>query len=169
MLPLSEPKLREAGLRLPAQSARLAVGVLRFLEPTEQPEHVALTVVREPRHHAQRIEARARESCRFECVVPGAVELQELGAMDEAAAREGDEIRLPHCPRGQRSRPLPRATHLEHPLAGENDAAIDETFDKGRHLSRGHRDHRLVEQHEALVHAARLHEHLALAVKRQSE
>ena len=48
VLPLSEPKLREAGLRLPAQIARLAVRLLRFLEPAEQPEHLALTVVREP-------------------------------------------------------------------------------------------------------------------------
>ena len=89
--------------------------------------------------------------------------------MDEAAAREGDEIRLPRCPRGQRSRPLPRATYLEHRLAGEDDAAVDETFDERRHLSRGHRDHRLVEQHEAFLHAARLHQHLALAMKCQSE
>ena len=169
MLPLSEPKLREAGLRLPAQIARLAVRLLRFLEPAEQPEHLALTVVREPRHHAQRIEARARESCCFERVIPGAVELQELGAMDEAAAREGDEIRLPRCPGGQRSRLLPRPTDLEHRLTGKDDAAVDETFDERRHLSRGHRDHRLVEQHQALLHAARLHEHLALAVKSQSK
>ena len=75
VLPLSEPKLREAGLRLPAQIARLTDRPLGFLEPTEQPEHLALTVVREPRHHAQRIEARACESRLFERVVPGAVEL----------------------------------------------------------------------------------------------
>ena len=101
-LPLREPKLREAGLRLPAQSARLAVRLLRCLELAEQPQHLALTVVREPRHHAHRIEARACESRLLERVVPGAVQLQDLGAMDEAAAREGDEIRLPCCPRGQR-------------------------------------------------------------------
>ena len=56
--------------------------------------------------------------------------------MDEAAAGERDQISLLLEPHGQRERPFPRPPDLEHRLAGEDDAAVDEADDERRELGR---------------------------------
>ena len=93
-LPLREPKLREAGLRLPAEPARLAVRLLGRVELAAQPQELGLAVVARcpPRGSCVSIEPLARAPRLLERVRPRAAELQDLRAMDEAAAGEGDEI-----------------------------------------------------------------------------
>ncbi len=89
--------------------------------------------------------------------------------MDEAAAGERDDVRLPLAPLGQRRRPLLRAASLEHLLAGENDAAVDDSRRHRRQVASGGDEHRLVEQGEAFTHAARLDEHVTLGMGGERE
>ena len=58
--------------------------------------------------------------------------------MHEAAARERDEVRLLLAPARQRRRPLARAPHLVHLLAGEDDAAVDDAGRDRGELARRH-------------------------------
>ncbi len=69
----------------------------------------------------------------------------------------------------ERSRPLARAPHLVHLLAGEDDAAVDDPGDDRRELLGGDRDHGLVEQGETFAHPSVLDQHVALAVDRERE
>ena len=66
--------------------------------------------------------------------------------MREALAREGDHLRLLLTPTRQRISPLTGATWLERLFAARNHAAVDDAAQHRRHLSRGDRDHGLVEQ-----------------------
>ena len=87
--------------------------------------------------------------------------------MDEAAAREGDQVSLLLDPPSQLERPFARPSDLEPRLAGEDDAAVDEADDERRELGRRHGHHRLVEEREALGDATRQDEHVALRVNRE--
>src|SRR5215207_11465647 len=59
-------------------------------------------------------------------LLPGAVHPHDLGAMDQAATGEGDQIGLALAPLGQGSRPLSGAAKVVRLLAGEDDAAVDD-------------------------------------------
>ena len=59
--------------------------------------------------------------------------------------------------------------HLVHLLAREDDAAVDDPGDDRRELLGGDRDHRLVEQGQALPCAPVLDQHVALSVDRERE
>jgi hypothetical protein len=86
-----------------------------------------------------------------------------------AAAREGDHVGLARAPVGQRRGPLLRPARLVGVLAAEDHPAVDHARDDRRHLSGGHRHHRLVEHRESLWNASRLDQHVALDVQRQRE
>jgi hypothetical protein len=87
-------------------------------------------------------------------VTPGAPQLHDLGPMHKTAAGEGDHIRLPRAPLGQRGGPFLSAPRLVRRLAAEDDAAIDESAGYRRKLTRGDGHHRLVEQPQAFHHPA---------------
>ena len=70
--------------------------------------------------------------------------------MNEALPAERDHVGLGVAPRRQRPRPLLRAPQIEHLLARLDHAAVHEARDEGRELARCDRDHRFVEQREAL-------------------
>ena len=84
--------------------------------------------------------------------------------MNAAPAGEGDEVGLLVGPLCQRERPLPCPPDLEDLLAGEDHAAVDDPDDEGREVACRHRDHRLVEECEAVLNPPRLHEHVTLRV-----
>jgi hypothetical protein len=98
---------------------------------------------------AERGAARCRP-CLLDRVRPRALELHDLGPVHVAAPAERDHVRLALAPVGQRRRPLLRAPRLVGRLAGQDHAAVDEAADDRRNLPRRDRDHRLVQQPEAL-------------------
>ena len=69
----------------------------------------------------------------------------------------------------QRRGPLLRAAQLVDLLARRDHAAVDDPGDDRRQLTGGGRDHRLVEQAEALPHATRPDQPAALPVHRERE
>ena len=151
---LREAQLGESRLRLPAEPARLPVRLLGGGEVALQPEELALAIAGEACRRIPCLhEAVARSTRLFERIRPRAVQLQDLGPVHEAAAGEGDHLRLLRPPVRERSRPLARAAHLVHLLAREDHPAVDDPGDDRRELLGGDRDHRLVEQREALLHA----------------
>ncbi len=168
--PVREPKLREPRLRLPAETARFPVRLLRRVESPLKPQDLSLAVAREAGRGVLRLEEPPAGAARLlERVEPGTAQLQDLRAMDEAAAGESDEIALLLDPFRQGERPLPRASHLEDLLAREDDSAVDDADDERGQLSRRHRDHRLVEQRQAFAYAPASYEHVALGVQSHRE
>ena len=118
-----------------------------------EPKELGLAIEGEARCRVVGLdEAPAGSTRLLERVRPRPAELQDLGAMDEAAPGEGDHVRLLPAPAVERQRPLTRAAKLEDLLAREDDGAVDEAGDDRRQVLGRHRDHRLVEEREALVH-----------------
>ncbi len=89
--------------------------------------------------------------------------------MDEAAAGEGDNVRLTLAPLRQRRRPLPRPAGLVDLLAGENDAAVDDPGRHRRQVAADCREHRLVEDGEPVGHPACPDQHVTLRKAGQRE
>jgi hypothetical protein len=87
----------------------------------------------------------------FQCVLPRAVQLHNLGAVHQASAGEGHHVGLLLAPPCQGSGPLLGAARLVELLTIRDHAAIDETRDDGRQVPRGDRDHGLVQQPETLL------------------
>src|SRR5439155_18984194 len=114
-------------------------------------------------------EAETRLPRLLERFPPRAVELHELGAVHQAPPRESNEPRLLGAPPRERVRPFTRATHLEHLLAREDDAAVDEPCDDRGEIAARHRDHRLVEQPEAALDVTAANQELALGMDRKCE
>ena len=168
---LRDAEQGEPRLRLPAEPARLAVRGLRLVQLAAEAVELAAPVGRlrrrtpveavgEPRGGAVRLRER---------VVPRALELEDLRAMDETPARERDEVGLLAAPAREHPGPLPRAAHLEHVLAREDDGAVDHPGRDRREAAPGDDHHRLVQQREALSHPARMEEHVAVRLRRQRE
>src|SRR5439155_14615953 len=124
---LSQTQLGQSRLWLPPEPARLLVGPLRGRELALETKKLSLPI---PGQSGRRVPGTGETlPCApglFERLAPGAVELQDLRAMHEAAAGERDHLRLQGPPVGERSRPLPCAPHLVDLLAGKDDAAVDE-------------------------------------------
>ena len=96
---------------------------------------------------------------------PIPMQLQDLGPVDKALAREGHHVRLCRPPRGQRGGPLLRAPQIRYLLAGVDHRAVDVAGDGGPHLAGDHRDHRLVEQRQALAQPSFPHQRATLEVQ----
>src|SRR5262249_51911454 len=79
-----------------------------------------------------------------------ALQLEDLGTVNEARAGEGHELRLRLAPPVERCRPFAGAVLRPALLAGRDDAAVDEPRDDGREPAARDRHHRLVEKREAL-------------------
>ena len=110
-------KQRQAGLRLTAEAACLAVRSLGRLEVSPQTMELTLLVDRLPRRRPvhRLLAALAGEPRLFESVLPIALELHDPRPMREAAAGEGDHLRLAVAPAGERARPLLRAARARTP------------------------------------------------------
>jgi hypothetical protein len=78
--------------------------------------------------------------------LPRAVELQQLGAVDQALTAVWHEVRLRGAPLPQGLGPLLRAPQIEDLVTVLDHGAVDNTDSHGRHFARGNRDHHLVEQ-----------------------
>ena len=144
--PCASAEQGEPRLRLPAEPARLAVRGLRLAQLAAEAVELAAPVGRlrrrtpveavgEPRGGAPRLRER---------VVPRALELEDLRAVDETPARERDEVGLLAAPAREHPGPLPRAAHLEHVLAREDDGAVDHPGRDRREARPGDDHHRLV-------------------------
>ena len=105
----------------------------------------------------------------FERSRPCPAQLHDLGAMDQATTREGDEVALAFAPPRQGGSPFLRAAQVVHVTAREDDAAVDDAGDHRRELSRGDRHHRLVEQPEPFLHSPALGENVSLLVQRERQ
>jgi hypothetical protein len=92
------------------------------------------------------------------------VHLDNLGAVDEACAREGDQLRLPGAPLGQGGCPFARAIEGVDLLAGLDHAAVDQASHDRREFSGGDRDHCLVQECEGLLYLTLMYEGPALDV-----
>jgi hypothetical protein len=92
-----------------------------------------------------------------EGVGPGALELQDLAAVHQAVAAEGDETRLGVAPAGEGCGPLPRPAQVEQPLAGVDHLAVGDASDDRVDLLGCHRDHHLVQQGDPLAGLPRHH------------
>ena len=146
---LREPQQGEAGLRLAPVPARLAVGRLGRGELAAQAVDLALPVAAPRRRPPGSRPARQRSPARRASSSASGhapCELHDLGAVDQAAPGEGDQVGLALAPARQRGGPLLGAPHLVRVLAGEDHAAVDDPGDDRRELAGGHRHHRLVEQ-----------------------
>ncbi len=167
---MSEPQLRETGLRIPAERAALPVRLLGSSELALEPKELPLAVPRKARSGILRLEKALLGSPHlFQRFAPGAIELQDLRAMDEAAARERHHLRLHGPPVRERPRPFARTPHLIHLLTGKDDAAVDDPRHDRRELIRSDRNHAFVEQRETLAHPRVLDQHGTLPVNRERE
>ena len=75
-------------------------------------------------------EHRARPDGFVGRLVPAAVELEDLRSVDEAAAAERNQIRLPVAPRRQGPRPLPRPGQVADVVTRLDDSAGDDARDR---------------------------------------
>jgi hypothetical protein len=94
-------------------------------------------------------------------VRPGAAELHDLGAMDQARAPEQHQVWLSLAPAAHRGRPLLRPPEVERLLAGLDHGTVDDASGEGRELASRDGDHHLVEQCHALGDLAEADQRLA--------
>jgi hypothetical protein len=165
---LRQPQQRQARLRLGAVPARLAVRPLGGGVVALQPVQLALPVARLP-DGARVGAAVAGPAGLVERLAPGPARLHDLGAVDEAAAREHHDPGLLLDPARHRRRPLLRARQLVQLPAAVDHAAVDEAGRDRRHLAGDDGHHRLVEQRQALLGGAQPDEAQALLVDGERE
>jgi hypothetical protein len=97
------------------------------------------------------------------------VQVEDLGAVDQALAGEGDHVRLLAAPGRQRGGPLVGAAPLQDFLAGVDHRAVHGAGKGWRHLAGHDRHHRLVEQHHALAHPPLPHRGAAVDAQRDRD
>jgi len=159
---LGQAQQGQAGVRLATAGVGLAVGGLGVGQLAPQPVQLAELVVRHPDGGVGRVaEPLARQPSLGLGVVPGSLQLEDLGPVHETLPPVGDEPGLAGAPALERGSPLPGTLEVERLLAGVDDGAVDDARHDGRGLPGGDRDHRLVEQCHALVPAAHPEQRLA--------
>ena len=148
MIALSKPQQREAGLRFAPVPARVAVRGLGGFEVALQAMELPLLVERLPCCRAvhRLLAALARELRLRERVAPLAVELHDSRAMCEAAAAEGDQLRLLLAPTGQGVGPLVGATRIVRRFTARDHSAVHDAGEDRRDFAGGDSHHRLVQQ-----------------------
>ena len=77
------------------------------------------------------------------------MQLHDLGAVHQALATEGDQIRLGRTPVRQRRRPLPGPAQIEDLLARLDHGAVDDPRNDRRHFTGLNGDHDLIQQRHA--------------------
>jgi hypothetical protein len=111
----------------------------------------------------------ARLSSRVDSFRPRAVQLQDLGAPDEALPAIRHEIWLGLTPTRQGGRPLLRSMEIENLQASFDDAAVHVADHERRHLASVDGDHGLVEQTHAVLDLAHADQHPAAAMPRERD
>ena len=101
--------------------------------------------------------------------LPCAVELTQLGAVEEALPAEMHELWLGLAPGIERRGPLLRPAQVEDLVACRDDRAVRDAHDHRRDVACGHVDHHLVHQPDATIDLAKPDECLADADLRQDE
>ena len=93
---LSQPQQRQAGLRLQAEQARLSVRLLSLRELASEAVDLTLQVARFARGGLvhRLFEPAVRALGLIECVRPRPLQLHQLGAVDQAAAGERQQVGL---------------------------------------------------------------------------
>ena len=125
---LCEPKQGEPRLRLTALATRLPVGAFRSLEVAAAAMNLSLPVARLAGGRVvQGLPAALLSAlCLHKRVRPVSAQLKELRAVDEAAAGEGDQIRLALAPPRQCCGPLLGAADLVGVPARQDHTAVDD-------------------------------------------
>jgi hypothetical protein len=100
---------------------------------------------------------------------PGAVQVQDLGAMHQAPTGEGDHVRLAVAPGRQRLGPLAGTPPLQDLLAGVQHRAVDRADHDRGELAGDHRHHGLVERGHGFAHPAQPHQGAAQDVQRERD
>src|SRR5215204_4858447 len=95
-------------------------------------------------------------------VRPGAMQLHDLRASDEAASAVRDAVRLALAPVLERRRPLLRSAQIEDLRARIDHAAVDIADVQREYLSGSDGDHHLVEQRQPFGHLAQLDQRASL-------
>ena len=126
--PLRQAQQGEPGLRLAARVARAQVRGLGAGVVAAQPCDLAFAVRRLGRGaRPGRLGGAARGPLRLgERLVPGAVQLEQLGPVHQAPPGEGDHVRLRVAPARERGRPLLCAPELVIDVTAVDRAAVDE-------------------------------------------
>ena len=164
-LALDQSHPRQAGLWLATPPARLAIRRLGLRELAPQPVQLALLVDGGAHSGLSPLQQSLVRPLRgLERIRPRAVQLHDLGAVDEAIPAERDEVRLRVTPVRQRRRPLLRPAQVQHLLAGLDHAAVDGAGDDLGDLVGDDGDHHLVEQAHPLADPALRDQRPALEV-----
>ncbi|HUI37154.1 MAG TPA: hypothetical protein VLZ04_06660 [Gaiellaceae bacterium] len=151
-------------MRLEPEPARAAIRALRLGELALQAADLAAEVggLGDCRLVGHGLRAAVGALRLGERVLPPTLQAQDLGSMDGATAREGQQVGLFGAPAGERVGPLACAPELVDVLAGEDDPAVDDAgHDRVDALS-GDRHHGLVEERQPFPHSAIPHEDVAL-------
>ena len=154
----------EPGLRLVAPVVGLPEGLLGQRELAPQPVQLAALVDRQPQGWLGRLgQPLAGAPGLGQRVGPQPVRGHDLRAVHQALPAEGHQIGLGLAPVAQRAGPLPGPAQVIELVAGADHRAIGHAGDQRRHLSGGHRGHRLVQQHQPLGRATHGYQRLPLA------
>ena len=165
-LPLRQPEQREPGLRRASVQARASVRLFGFRDLSAQPVQLAALIERGAR---RRMTGAQEQSLAGFCrggarVRPGPLQLQDLGATDQALSAVWHQIRLRLAPARQNRRPLPRAPKVEDLQTALDHAAVDVARRQRRHVARIDRDDRFVEQTDAFLGLPRTNQNPAETV-----
>ena len=118
----------QSRLRIETKSAGRAISGVGFVEPSAKPVDLSLLIERGAGVMCDRavLQAHAGGTGLALGLDPVAVIGQDLGAVNQAAAGKGDDLRLSRAPSGQRGGPFPRPVHVVEFVADVDDTAIDE-------------------------------------------
>ena len=153
-LPLSagQAQERQPRLRLLPVDARLLETALGLLDGAPQAVDLPFLIARIGERAAIVGANAAVGAARLlDRLGPGAADLQELGAVNQAGPLKGHRPRLTLAPGGERGGPLARALDRVDALAAGDHSAIDEAGEDRRQPVRGHGQHALVEQRHAAI------------------
>lgn len=150
-------------MRLASGMARLAVRLLGWSELTAEPVDLGLQIpsAADPRPSNGLGESLARQAGLVHGVRPGALQLHQLGAVQQALATIGHQVRLRCAPTAHRRRPLARPAQIPEALAFRDHSTVDGPDTDRRHLAGRDGDHDLVEQRHALRDLPRSEQRLA--------
>ena len=100
-------------------------------------------------------------------VLPGSVQLEQLGTADQALCAERNHVRVRRAPASERCGPLLSATQVEGLEAGADEAAVHDADDHRRHLASRDGDHDFVQEAEPVGAPVHANEAARLSVPRQ--
>jgi hypothetical protein len=103
----------------------------------------------------------------LQCLLPGASDLHDLGAMYQTEAVVGDHLGLALAPPRKRLGPLPGIAELVGVATESDRVAVDDPGDDRRELTGGGGDEDLVDQPQAVGDPSLLDERATLVIARE--